>query len=177
MIVIGLHRGVLDGRIAAFPLFPKLPEESEMDRMERSLARARETGVAFGIGEGTFEVLLRRILRARLDSSLLPSDDMLWLTPGYERFSENVYSTVACAEVCFVLRAAAEDMTRLADDRHVFIDEDGKVMGSRGISDEVVAQPLRPSEAARDCLLIADCLEKVVASAEGQGALVAFGSA
>lgn len=177
MTVIGSNRGVAGGRIAAFPLLSKLPGESEADRVERSLAGARETGVAFDISAGTDEVLLRRILRARLDPSLLPSDDMLWLTPGYERFSESVYSTAACAEVCSVLRAAAGDMTRLADDCYVFIDENGEVMSSRSISDEMALQPLLPSEAARDCLLIADCLEKVVASAERQGALVAFSGA
>lgn len=62
----------------------------------------------------------------------------------------------------------AGGVAALSDDGYAFLDESGEPVRYEKPKDWVDPLPL-PSEAAQDCLLIADYLERVIASAKEQG--------
>lgn len=158
-----------------YPFLPKLPNESEGERCTRSFVPCRDADELLCIASGVVEVLLRRILSARFVPSLQPiiHEQLPYSNKSFDWYFENVYTVDTCRGICDVLRQASGKFAALSDDVYAFLDENGEVMSYKRPEDWIDPLPL-PSEAAKDCLLIADYLERVIASAEKQGALVTF---
>lgn len=160
-----------------FPLLPKLPGENEESRWSRSFVPVRDADELLCIKSDVVEALLCRILIARFDTTLEPNtkEAASWRSSGFDWYYDNAYSLTACREICSLMREAEGSLAGLPDDVPVYIAEAGAVVVcTSSFGDEACGCPLTVSEARNDCRLIAEYLERVIASAERQGALVTF---
>lgn len=155
-----------------FPLIPRLSEEDEERRWERSFVPLRDTDELLSIESEIVDALLRRVLETRFDAALPPNgpEGYPWRSPKFDWYFDNAYTTEACRGICSLMRSAAESLSSYPAGTPVRLDETGGVVTEEPAS----GSTLSATDARKDCLCIADLLEKVVVSAEGQGALVCF---
>lgn len=160
---------------AVFPLLPKLPGEGDADRWSRSFIPLRDADEMLCIESDVVEVLLRRVLETRFDPSLDHGRDEVFpgCPPHFDWYFDNVYTVETCRGICSLLRSAAESLAGFPNDVPVCVTGAGDVATCRP-SDDGWARPLAAADARRDCLLIAEYLERVASSAERQGATVTF---
>lgn len=158
-----------------FPLLPKFPGESDSARWSRSFIPLRDADEILCIESDVVEVLLRRMLGARFDISLDHGRDEIFpgCTPHFDWYFDNAYTIGACRDICSLLRNTAEKLEEFPGDVPVYITETGDAIACRPSTDDWW-HPLAASDARRDCLLIAEYLERVATSAERQGATVSF---
>lgn len=159
-----------------FPLLPQLPEESNEERWHRSFVTLRDTGNMLCIASDVIEALLCEVLVARFDTALATNTTMpdSCRLSGFDWYFDNVYSIAACKDMCSLMQKAARDLVSLPDAKSVRITSTGEIVCQPPPDGELSCRPLSASEARRDCLLIAEYLERVTTSAEKQGALVVF---
>lgn len=160
-----------------FPMLPKLAGEDYAERWERSFVPLRDADEMLCIESGVVEVLLHRVLEARFDPALDVNNAEAdpWRSPRFDWYCDNVYTTGACREICSLLRSAAEALAWLPAETPVRLDEAGGVVTCETAPEgEAWWSPLSAADARGDCERIAELLEKVIASAEKQGALVSF---
>lgn len=160
-----------------FPMLPKLAGEDYTERWERSFVPLRDADEMLCIESEVVEVLLRRVLEARFDSVLDVNNAEAdpWRSLRFDWYCDNVYTAESCREICSLLRSAAEALARLPAETPVRLDEAGGIVTCETAPDgEAWWSPLGAAGARRDCGRIAELLEKVIASAEKQRALVSF---
>lgn len=158
-----------------FPLLPKLPGECDNDRWLRSFIPLRDADEMLCIESNVVEMLLREILEDRFDPSLDHSrgEALLNRTPHFDWYFCNTYTVDSCRDICDIMRNTARKLATFPRNTAVRITATGDIAAFQPSEDDW-RPPLAASDARRDCLFIAEHLERVAASAEKQGATVSF---
>ena len=158
-----------------FPLLPLLTGESEEDRWTRSFCPLKEKGEMLCIESSVVEALLRRMLEEHFHANLDINSRKVtpWRAQGFDWYYDNAYTVSECRVIRDKLRVLSSTLEGIPANRRIYVSGDGRIVSARVESDETWGS-LSAGEAARDCTLISDLLEKVLISAEAQQAVVTF---
>lgn len=158
-----------------FPLLTPLPGESGEDRWARSFHPLRAKGEMLCIESSVVEALLRRMLEEHFDANLDINCRKVtpWRLQGFDWYYDNAYTVSECRVIRDKLRVLSSTLEGISANRRIYVSGDGRIVTARVKSDETWGS-LSAGEAARDCTIISELLEKVLISAEAQQAVVTF---